>query len=201
MGIDISKENRMSMESDESILSSWRNIANCFYQRDVSLKEATMNLIYTIGIYNDDLVNKHLSNRMFRIQNVEDYIIQKVIQILSSNCISNNGYENMISMRPWSYYKVREINKGKHFVLKKMDIIEEIANDENHSFWSLIYVSNCIPYGGMNTFRSRSEFWIKLSLLFGNVNIAKDICYHNKINIELFNDFIFKYCPQELYTE
>lgn len=201
MGIENSREQSMSMESDEYMISSWKNIANCFYQRDVSLREATMNLVYTVGIYNDNLVDQHLSNEMFRIQTVQDYIIQKVIQILSLDCKCKNGYENMISMKPWSYYKLRDMMKEKPFVLEKWNELEEIANDRDHTFWSLIYVSNCIPYEEMNTFRSRSEFWIKLSLLFGNITIAKNICYHNKINIELFNDFVFKYCPQELYTE
>jgi len=201
MGNDISKESHMDTESDKSILSSWRNITNSFYQRDTSLREATINLIYAVGIYDDDLVDKHLKNKMFKIKTVQDYIIQRVIQILSPSCDKNNGYENMIAMKPWSYYKVREMLRKKDFVLKHPDLMEEVANDDNHAFWSLIYVSNNIPYNGMNTFRTRSEFWIKLSLLFGNISIAKDICYNNNINLELFNVFSYKYCPQEILTE
>jgi len=71
MGNDISKESHMDTESDKSILSSWRNITNSFYQRDTSLREATINLIYAVGIYDDDLVDKHLKNKMFKIKTVK----------------------------------------------------------------------------------------------------------------------------------
>lgn len=188
----------MNQESDSSIIKSWKNILDLFYQKDEYFENSVINLLCAVGINDYNLVRQHLEQDVFRISSPTDFVTQKVIHLMSQT----STYVPIMSLKPWSYYKIRNSKRTSEFVLSD-DMLEDVASNENHSFWILLSLTNNIPYvnGSNLVFKSNTEFWVKLCILLGNIDLASDICIYNKIDFFLFNNFTMKYRPQNIESE
>ncbi len=175
-------------EHDHMVLDTYNNWVDCLLYDKEASDESIFRILNSIGIIDEMLIQKHILNIETKIRTPSDFVASKVINMLTAR-------EQLIYLKPWGYYKVRESNVNDTFVLSEFDDVENIASDNNHVFWTILCIINNVCVDSVMIEFAHVDFWVKLCILLGNLELASLICHNFNKDILIFEKFRFSYSP------